>query len=268
MALQRNRHNFPLAMARQVTVLGSQAAYPTHGQPCSGFLVRWDALFIVLDLGYGTLDPLLAHVPNGQVAAVVITHDHPDHWIDLHGLFRLLYYGGNSAKVSLFCPAGVVDKMVHLETEIDLCRVFDVCVIGDGAEFTVGPLSFTALQLPHFVPNMGIRMDIVQNEKRKALLAYTGDTGPCARLAELGKDVGLYIIEATDRAGEEEKQQRNLLTSAEAGFWAGEAAAKRVLLTHFWPGNDRELAVKKAKFAGEILGAEPGMSVNLEYNEQ
>ncbi|SDK69575.1 hypothetical protein SAMN05421874_11077 [Nonomuraea maritima] len=36
---------------------------------------------------------LLAHWPDGAVDAVVITHEHPDHCVDLHGLFRMRFYG-------------------------------------------------------------------------------------------------------------------------------------------------------------------------------
>ncbi|EWM09709.1 hypothetical protein KUTG_00013 [Kutzneria sp. 744] len=40
---------------------------------------------MVLDLGYATLPRLLTHWPDGVVDAVVFTHEHPDHCIDLHG---------------------------------------------------------------------------------------------------------------------------------------------------------------------------------------
>ena len=66
-------------MPRQLTVLGCQAAYPTAGQHCSSFLLTWDAFTVVLDLGYGTLDKLLAHIPDGAVDAIILTHEHSDH---------------------------------------------------------------------------------------------------------------------------------------------------------------------------------------------
>ena len=74
-------------------MLGSCGAFPEPGRACSGFAVDWDGYRLVLDLGYGTFARLLAHWPDGAVDAVAITHEHPDHCIDLHGLFRLRFYG-------------------------------------------------------------------------------------------------------------------------------------------------------------------------------
>jgi ribonuclease BN (tRNA processing enzyme) len=78
---------------RQVTVLGSCGAFPEPDRACSGFAVDWDGYRLALDLGYATLPRLLAHWPDGVLDAVAITHEHPDHCIDLHGLFRMRFYG-------------------------------------------------------------------------------------------------------------------------------------------------------------------------------
>lgn len=99
-----------------------------------------------------------------------------------------------------------------------------------------------------------------------AAIAYTGDTGPNPLLAELGRDVDLYIIDATDRPGESEQTVRTLLTAKEAGQWAARAGAARVLLTHFWPGNDRQAAVTAAQeaFSGDVLRAVQGLQISLD----
>lgn len=74
-------------------MLGSWDAFPEPGRACSGFAVDWDGYHLVLDLGYATLPRLLTHWPDGVADAVAITHEHPDHCIDLHGLFRMRLYG-------------------------------------------------------------------------------------------------------------------------------------------------------------------------------
>jgi ribonuclease BN (tRNA processing enzyme) len=74
--------------------------------------VDWDGFRLVLDLGYATLPRLLTHCPDGAVDAVVITHEHPDHCIDLHGLFRMrLYGGGGHRKLPLYCTPGVLTRL-------------------------------------------------------------------------------------------------------------------------------------------------------------
>lgn len=258
---------------RGVRVLGGCGAFPEPGRACSGFLVEWDGFRLVLDLGYATLPRLLRHCADRPAAdgsggggagagavvdAVVVTHEHPDHCVDLHGLFRVLYYGGATGKVPLYCPPGVLTRLGALEPEVDLTEVFDVHPLP--GRYRVGPFELTGVPLPHYVPNAGVRL-----EADGVVLAYTGDTGPDPALADLGRDADLYIVEATDRVGETEQACRNLLTSAEAGLWASRAGARRLMLTHFWPGNDRAAAVTaaRAEFAGEVLTAEEDLLVPL-----
>ena len=84
-------------------------------------------------------------------------------------------------------------------------------------------------------------------------------------LAELGRDADLFILEATDREGETRRPTRNLMTSAEAGHWAQRAGARRLMLTHLWPGNDRaaSVAAASAEFDGDVLAAEEDLVVRL-----
>ncbi|MGN9810167.1 MBL fold metallo-hydrolase [Micromonospora sp. BQ11] len=219
----------------------------------------WDGYRLVLDLGYATLPRLLAHWPDGAVDGVVITHEHPDHCIDLHGLFRMRFYGGaGRSRLPLFCPAGVLDRIGGLEPDVDLREVFDVRLLP--GSYRLGPFELTGMLLPHYVPNAGIRV-----QADGFALAYSGDTGPTPVLAELGRDADLFIIEATDRDGESGRLTRNLMTSTEAGLWARRAGARRLMLTHFWPGNDRAAAVAAAQveFDGVVLAAEEGLTVIL-----
>ncbi|MDA0638279.1 MBL fold metallo-hydrolase [Nonomuraea sp. MCN248] len=246
-------------MSRQVVVLGSCGAFPEPGRACSGFLVEWGGFRLVLDLGYATFPRLLARRPDADVDAVVITHEHPDHCVDLHALFRMRLYGGSGgARLPLYCPPGVLDRLGGLEPDVDLRAVFDPHPL-PGA-YRVGPFELTGTLLPHHVPNAGVRLTAGD-----AVLAYTGDTGPTPLLAELGRDADLFIVEATDRAGEAERPARTLMTSAEAGFWARRAGARRLMLTHFWPGGDRSAAVAAARsaFDGEVLTAEEDLAVGL-----
>jgi ribonuclease BN (tRNA processing enzyme) len=195
---------------RQVTVLGSCGAFPEAGRACSGFAVDWDGYRLALDLGYATLPRLLAHWPDGAMDAIVITHEHPDHCIDLHGLFRMRFYGDSGGpRLPLYCPAGVLDRLSGLEPDVDLRAVFDVRPL-PGA-YRVGPFDLTGVSLPHYVPNVGVRLLAAG-----VVLAYTGDTGPSPLLADLGRDADLFIVEATDRDGEVQKTTRHLMTSVEA----------------------------------------------------
>jgi ribonuclease BN (tRNA processing enzyme) len=95
----------------KITVLGSCAAWPEPGRACAGFLVEHAGFRLVLDLGFGTLPRLLALCPNGDVDAVVVTHQHSDHCVDLNGLLRV-------RSAPAIDPRNVVDELARGE-EVD-----------------------------------------------------------------------------------------------------------------------------------------------------
>lgn len=245
--------------SRRLVVLGASAARPTSEQGCSGYLLEWDGVRIVLDLGYGTVQQLLTHVPDGAVDAVVITHEHPDHCVDLHALFRVRHYSyPQAARLPLFCPTGVLDRLSGLEPDVDLGAVFEHRPLP--GRYDIGPFRLIAEPLPHYVPTVGVRL-----EGSGFVLGYATDTGPHVTLVDLGRDADLYIVDATDRPGELAATERNLLTALEAGDWAQCAGAKRLLLTHLWPGTDPEESARRAQrtFTGPIQVAYQGLVIDL-----
>jgi ribonuclease BN (tRNA processing enzyme) len=257
-------------MDSRVVVLGGCGAWPEPGRACSGFLLDHDGFRVALDLGYGTLPRLLALLGSATAVgldAVIVTHDHPDHVVDLHGLFRArLYDGRQEARIPLYSPEAVLERITGLEDGDRSMgeRVFSWHPLPARA-YDVGPFRLESWVLPHYVPNTGVRLSTAN-----VTVAYTGDTGPDPALAEVGRDADLYIVDATDRW-----QQASLppgapgppmnLTSREAGEAAAAAGAERLMLTHFWPGNDRSRsrAAAAAVFSGEVLIADEGAVVHL-----
>jgi ribonuclease BN (tRNA processing enzyme) len=246
----------------KVTVLGSCGAWPEPGRACSGYLVEHDGFRLVLDLGFATLPRLLAHCPGGAVDAVVITHRHSDHCVDLNGLLRVRHHGERALpRIPLLCPPDVAELVDRLEPRPRLAELFDIHELP--GTLRVGPFRVDGIALPHHVPNAGVRLTTADRS-----LAYTGDTGPDPALAELGAGVDLYVMEATLQAEPEPGEPRNLLTAAEAGRFARLAGAKRLLLTHFWPGSDRGVSLRQAaaEFGGSggaVLAAEEDLVVDL-----
>jgi ribonuclease BN (tRNA processing enzyme) len=259
-------------MASQAVVLGSCGAWPEPGRACSGFVLEHAEFRVVMDLGYGTLTRLLTLVDSrvgAGIDAVIITHKHPDHMVDLHGLFRARWFGDRDADpIPLYAPDGVVQRLQGLEEDDDegaILEVFDWHRLPDERPYDVGPFELRSWSLPHFVPNAGVRLTA-----DGLTVAYTGDTGPDPSLAELAHDADLFIAEASDRRQRTDtpgagQGQRMHLTAHDAGEAAQAAGAKRLLLTHFWPGNDREASRTEATsvFDGEVLVADEGLRISL-----
>lgn len=257
-------------VSSRLVVLGSCGAWPEGGRAASGFLLEHAGTRIAVDLGYGTAPRLLGLLGTPAadgLDAVIITHEHPDHMVDLHALLRARWFAARgAAPLPLHAPEGVITRLAALEDG-------GMEMVGEvfrwqplpGAPRPVGPLRLESMALPHFVPNAGVRLSAPG-----LTVAYSGDTGPCPQLASLGRRADLFIVEATDR-----EQQPSAppappgppldLTARQAGEAAAAAGARRLLLTHFWPGNDREAAraAAAAVFSGEILLATEGLVVEL-----
>jgi ribonuclease BN (tRNA processing enzyme) len=257
-------------MASRVIVLGSCGAWPEPARACSGYVLEHEGFRVVMDLGYGTLSRLLTHVGSrvgAGVDAVIITHKHPDHMLDLHGLFRARWFGDRSGRpIPLYAPDGVVQRLQALEEDdVDtVLKVFDWRPLPSEA-LRLGPFELRSWSLPHFVPNAGVRL-----AGDGLVVAYTGDTGPDPGLAELARDADLLIAEASDRRQRPEtplapEGRRMHLTAHDAAITAQAAGAKKLLLTHFWPGNDRVASRDEAAavYDGEVLIADEGMEISL-----
>lgn len=257
-------------MSRRVVVLGGCGGWPEPGRACAGFLLEYDGFRVALDLGYGTLPRLLSElgsVTASGLDAVVVTHDHPDHVVDLHGLFRARLYGAERGRrIALYAPEAVLERITDLE-DGDRAAADDVFVWRPlpAEAYDIGPFRLESRLLSHYVPNAGVRLSTPE-----VTVAYTGDTGADPNVPEIGRDADLFIVDATDRyqqagtPGPPDHRAMNM-TSREAAEAAAAARAQRLMLTHFWPGNDRDRSLAEAAevFTGEVLIANEGTVVEL-----
>ena len=76
----------------RLTILGGSAASPNAGMGCAGLLVLTDRTRLVLDLGPGTLQELRRHTDFRTLDAVIVSHMHVDHVLDLLALRHALAY--------------------------------------------------------------------------------------------------------------------------------------------------------------------------------
>jgi ribonuclease BN (tRNA processing enzyme) len=241
---------------RSLTVLGSCGAWPEAGRACAGFLLEYDGFRVVLDLGYAALPRLLEHCPHGEVDAVVITHQHPDHCVDVSGLARVRHYEAPDADpVALHCAPGVLDVLRALEPNPDPADVFDVHDLASTTR--IGPFEVLTVELPHYKTNLGVRLTAPG-----VSVGYTGDSGPSPELRPLAEGTDVFISDATYQ-GSAATDPPYLMTATEAAH--GARGAKRLLLTHFWPGSDRSVSVREAQavFEGEVVAADEGLKLVL-----
>jgi ribonuclease BN (tRNA processing enzyme) len=248
----------------ELTVLGSSAAWPDAGLAASGYLLRQDGFHALLDLGTGVLSNLQLHIPHQRLDAVVITHSHIDHCIDLHPLYMArLFHPEPLPPLPLFAPPGVFERVAGLEDAdgvAEMRRLFDVREVEPGTSFEAGPLRVSTRLLPHWVPNAGLR---IQADGK--VLVYTGDTGPSEEIEALARDADMVVAEASWQPEQAEGRPPFHLTAGQAAGHAARAGAGRLVLSHFWPGADRDASRDEAAavFGGELVIAREGMRLEV-----
>ena len=245
----------------RLTVLGGCGAWPAAGQACSGYLVEHDSFRLLIDPGYAIVPRLLELTDAVDVDAVLVSHSHPDHCADLHPLLRARTLREEPARaLPVHTLPGAVDRVLALDDSGALRGAFAVVQFAAGDRFDVGPFQVQTWQLPHWVPNAGIRLTA-----DGTALAYTGDTGPSPALVELARGADLFLAEASFPERVPASAAEYLSTARQAGQDAARAAAGRLLLTHLLPGTAPDLAEDAARvaFAGEVGIARGGVVADL-----
>ncbi|GAB3963751.1 MBL fold metallo-hydrolase [Actinoallomurus acanthiterrae] len=232
----------------RLTVIGCSGSFPGPDSPASCYLVEADGFAILLDLGSGALGPLQRHIGLYEIEAVLLSHLHADHCMDLCGYWVARTYApeGPKPRIPVYGPQGVADRMARaydLELDPGMRQAFDFHTLRPGA-FRLGPFTITTAPMSHPVEAYGFRV-----EHGGAAIAYSGDTGECDELVELARGVDLLLAEASflDRP---DLPPDLHLSARQAGEHAARAGAGRLVLTHLVPWNDSASILAEAKSSG------------------
>ncbi len=233
----------------KLTVVGCSGTFPSAESACSSYLVEADDFRLLLDMGNGALGELQRHCGLYDLDAVLLSHLHADHCIDMCGYFVACYYrhdGGKPQAIPVYGPQGTETRLATAYGDLpdDKCmsEVFDFRTITPGS-FDIGPFHVTVAQVSHPVEAYGIRL-----EHDGRTLTYSGDTGPCDALLDLAAGSDVFLCESSFTHGKEDVPELHL-NGRQAGEYAALAGTERLVLTHIPPWTDPESAVADAGLA-------------------
>jgi ribonuclease BN (tRNA processing enzyme) len=250
----------------RLTVIGCAGSFPSPTSPSSCYLVEHDGTSIVLDLGPGSLGPLAAATDIRALDAVLLSHLHADHCLDLTGMYvaRRYHPDGPPPALAVHGPRGTGRRIADAyrtapgEPVDGLDRVYKFVDHSSDA-LRIGPFTVTVARVAHPVPAYALRV-----EAGGASLVYSGDTGPTPALVELARGADLALFEASCLSDADNPRDLHM-TGIQAGEHATAAGAGRLVLTHLVSWNDpiATLAEGRSAFDGEVALATPGMVVEL-----
>jgi ribonuclease BN (tRNA processing enzyme) len=246
----------------RLTVIGCSGSFAGPDSAASCYLVEADddigrTWRLLLDLGSGALGPLQKYAGADDLDGVFFSHLHPDHCMDLTGLYVLRKYHPDGAlpPIPVWGPAGVARRMAtayDLPEDPGMTGEFDFHEFDGAVE--LGPFRVTPFPVAHPVPAYGFRVTAGGRT-----LAYTGDTGRCASLGEIAADADLLLAEASFRHGDDNPDNLHL-TGREAGELAARNGVRQLVVTHVPPWHRVEDMVTEARavYDGELAAARAG----------
>ncbi|MEZ0578498.1 MBL fold metallo-hydrolase [Nocardioides sp. MH1] len=234
------------ATSFRLTVVGCSGSYPGPESPASCYLVQAErdgrTWSLVVDLGNGALGALQRYVDPLEVDAVLLSHLHADHCVDMTSYYVLRKYHprGTQPQIPVWGPSGTDVRLANaydLPMETGMREEFEFHTF-DGA-FTVGPFEIEPFAVDHPVEAYGMRISAETEESGRRTLAYSGDTGLTPSLLEIAADADLFLCEASFRHGDDNPPSLHL-SGTECGEVAAKGKVKRLVITHVPPWHDAQ----------------------------
>jgi ribonuclease BN (tRNA processing enzyme) len=248
-----------------LTVLGAGPAYTDRpGSSGAAYLVRSSQAAVLLDLGQGSFPRLTAALEPSTLDAVVVSHLHPDHFIDLVPLRHYLAYQFRPGRrVRVIAPIGLAERIDALHARAGFtAAALDVEAFDPGGgALAIGDLCLEARRVTHTEDSHAVRLS---PEAGGPGLVYSGDCGRAEDLAPLIRPGDTLLVEVSFGVGPVPPDALHLDAPAIAGL-VRIAGPGQVLLTHLQMGFDGAAAVGvvQAATSAPVRLVEPGDDIDL-----
>lgn len=273
----------------RVTLLGTGCPVVDTERFGPALLVTTHANAVMIDCGSGATQRLLAvGLTGADLDAVLLTHLHSDHIVDLFQLVISSWHQGRERPQRVYGPRGtrryveglmdlwqpeLKQRIAHEQRPSSAALQVEVSEIAPGPVFESFGLRIDAFEVDHRPVKPAFGFAIAAAGRR---VVVSGDTAPCDSLVAAAKGADLLIHEVFVHGGTRPAETsgkeaiRTVATyhtlSNEVGKIAAKCRVGCLALTHFVPPYaDRAalLAEVKADFAGPIVLGEDLMTFDL-----
>lgn len=275
----------------RVTLLGTGCPIADTHRFGPAALVRGGLANILVDCGSGVTQRLLAaDCPGRDVDALLLTHLHSDHLVDLYQLIISSWHQGRNRPQRVYGPPGTriyveglmelwrrerEGRIAHEQRPDTIGLVVEVEEIADGQAFELGDVLVKVVEVNHQpVPHaFGFVF-----ESAGGKVVISGDTTYCPALIDAAMDADLLVHEVflhrelpevpgvRTRQGTDNVASYHTLSNV-VGEVAHECNAGCLVLTHFVPTRfDRAalLAEVRASFSGPLVIGEDLMTFDTD----
>ena len=228
-----------------ITPLGTISPYPKENMNCPGFLVEYNNKKILLDCGNG-ITRLLNLPEDLKNLSIIITHFHKDHFGDLGALQYASYVYHNlgllDKKIKVYLPKNDIafNKVSIISNNESYSDYYD---INNSYSFFIDDLNIT------FEDNNShtIESYMVKLQNKDFKIVYTSDIGTTnfSKLVDFCIEADLIICESSFLK-KHNTNSKTHMTAYDASILASKSNAKKLLLTHFWPEEEKRLYLEEA----------------------
>ena len=237
-------------------VAGAGPAYSDRpGALGAAYLVGAEGSYVLLDLGQGAFPNVAAAVAPERLLATLVSHLHPDHFIDLVSFRHYLRWQLTpSGRTRVVAPAGLGERLDALHAEPGFsAAALDIEQLEPG-RMTIGPFEVEVARVRHTEDSYAFRVS-----RGGIGLVYSGDCGRAEDLEPLIRPMDVLLTEVSFGPGPVPPGAEHLDGPA-VGTLARRSGVGTVLLTHLQMGFDRDatIASVEATFDGPVWFVEPG----------
>lgn len=245
----------------ELQIVGCWAPYPRTGEACNGYLIKAGQTTCLLDCGHGVMSCLGKYIDPLEINLVVISHFHPDHYVDLHALRHLLraarYQGKTVGPVDLFIPEHPQEQYQYWQAVPE----FTVYPIHPSARVALPGLNIEFYPASHPLPSYSLKF-----WTGNASIYYSSDTSAREEMWEQAEGADIFLGEASLLAQDGElAHELGHMTTEHLARGALKARPGLLIATHLWPGFDSTILMQEIQsiYTGPAVLAYCGLSISI-----